>query len=398
MHPGHTKGNRVALLTNFIPPYRVPVLNALSRRVGHLRVLVSTAMEPNRDWAPSWDSLDVQLLKSWILRYHQKHPSGFDDEIFLHIPYDTLSALWRYRPEAVISAEFGLRTVQACLYHLLVPSSKLVVWATVSEVSEKGRGIIRRMLRRLVLRLTDEVIVNGRSGADYIRSLASEALAISIIPQVVDSDHFTPSKRDARDSSTTAMTNLNLLYVGQVIRRKGLHLILSALESWCLKHPEIRVQLQIVGDGPLRTAISAVPMASTFSVKWEGAVRYESLPSFYRDTDVLVFPTLSDEWGLVVNEALACGVPVLGSAYSQAVSELVRDGVNGWVFEPDSQASTFAALDRMLGTLTKVSGDDFRASVRSTVDHLTPDAAAERISEIVASPTKKSAGTSAARA
>ena len=54
-----------------------------------------------------------------------------------------------------------------------------------------------------------------------------------------------------------------------------------------------------------------------------------------RKVGVLVFPTLADEWGLVVNEALAAGVPVLGSLYSQAVEELVRDGENGWTFRPD---------------------------------------------------------------
>jgi glycosyltransferase involved in cell wall biosynthesis len=112
---------------------------------------------------------------------------------------------------------------------------------------------------------------------------------------------------------------------------------------------------------------------------------------FYQENDVLVFPTLSDEWGLVVNEALACGVPVLGSTYSQAVMELVHDGINGWVFEPDSDNSTTAALDRMMDTLAKGGSETFREAVRSTVEHLTPDAVADRISEIVATLTKKTA-------
>jgi glycosyltransferase involved in cell wall biosynthesis len=348
-------------------------------------------MESNRDWIPSWEGLDVQLLKSWIVRYHQKHPSGFDDEIFLHIPYDTLSALWRFRPEAVISAEFGLRTVQACAYRLLVPSSRLVVWATVSEVSEKGRGLMRRTLRKLLLKLTDEVIVNGRSGAAYIRSLATERLAISVVPQVVDLRHFTPGTRLPRNNSASPGTDLNLLYVGQVIKRKGLHLFLNTLAAWCNRHPQVSVRLRIVGDGPLRRSISEAPKAPSLTIQWEGAVRYELLPLFYQENDVLVFPTLSDEWGLVVNEALACGVPVLGSTYSQAVMELVHDGINGWVFEPDSDNSTTAALDRMMDTLAKGGSETFREAVRSTVEHLTPDAVADRISEIVATLTKKTA-------
>ena len=59
----------------------------------------------------------------------------------------------------------------------------------------------------------------------------------------------------------------------------------------------------------------------------------------YAKASLFAFPTLADEWGVVVNEAMAAGLPVLGSIYSQAVEELVEDGVSGWVFRQMNRRS-----------------------------------------------------------
>jgi len=107
------------------------------------------------------------------------------------------------------------------------------------------------------------------------------------------------------------------------------------------------MELWFAGDGPLRPALEPLQTES-LSLRFLGNVPYEQLPDVYACVDVLIFPTLADEWGLVVNEAMAAGVPVLGSLYSQAVEELVVDGVNGWTFYPDRPTEVRAALDRAL--------------------------------------------------
>lgn len=87
---------------------------------------------------------------------------------------------------------------------------------------------------------------------------------------------------------------------------------------------------------------------------------------------------------LVVNEAMAAGVPVLGSRYSQAVEELVEDGVNGWVFSPDDPDDFDAALQRAIETPRPVLLEMGEAA-RRTVAHLTPQWAAERIADVIES-------------
>ena len=96
----------------------------------------------------------------------------------------------------------------------------------------------------------------------------------------------------------------------------------------------------------------------------------------------MVFPTLADTWGLVVNEAMAMGLPVLGSIKSQAVTELIEDGVNGWWFDPTSPRDMDRAVDRAL----QASGETLarmaeRAAARAR--QLTPEVVAGRFEDAI---------------
>src|SRR5512142_470380 len=95
---------RVALLTNFVPPYRVPVFKALQDRLGSLSILISTPMEDDRPWPPDFSDLDVTVQKSLTLHHRPRHPHGFRDDLSMHIPYDSLMRLQRLQPGVIITA------------------------------------------------------------------------------------------------------------------------------------------------------------------------------------------------------------------------------------------------------------------------------------------------------
>ena len=79
-------------------------------------------------------------------------------------------------------------------------------------------------------------------------------------------------------------------------------------------------------------------------------VQYQDLPGIYAQAHLLVFPTLADEWGVVVNEAMAAGLPVLGSVFSQAVEELIVDQVTGWIYNPEQVTEAEKVIDQALRT------------------------------------------------
>lgn len=352
---------RVALLVNFIPPYRAPLYRALAACVGELRIAISTPMESNRPWPTDWSGLDVTVQRNLTHRATWRHPHGFSEPLSVHIPYDTLWLLARYRPRVIISGELGLRTLQAALYRTLAPRSRLIVWATLSEHSEQGRGRVREWLRRWILRRADAVLVNGESGARYISRFGVPPQALFRAPYTTEMTPFAAAPSHRAPSQAH-----RLFYAGQLVERKGLVSFLAVLARWGEQHPDRAVEFWLAGDGPLRAALQEATLPPNVTLRLLGNVAYEDLPQCYAHVGIYVLPTLADEWGVVVNEALASGVPVLGSVYSQAVEELVHDGETGWTFRVDRADEMYAALDRALATPPDAL-DGMRARARSGV-------------------------------
>ncbi len=364
---------RVALLQNFIAPYRVPLYESLRECGAALRVFISTRMESDRSWAAEWGSLDVVVQRTLTMRRTHRAPNGFSRTLQVHFPYNTLPLLWRYRPDAVITVELGLRSLQVVLYKMLRPSTRVLIWCKLSEHSERGWGRLRIALRRFLLARADAVMVNGESGARYIASFGVPDRHIYRINQPVDVALFEAAQRQRPDGEWR-----RLLCCGLLTPRKGVVPFLTELDYWARAHPDQHLELWWLGDGALRPTLEAFACAPNLRQRFLGAVPYAELPHWYSQSDILAFPSLLDEWGLVVNEAMASGLPVMGSCYAQAVTELVEDGVNGWIFDPASSASVQAALDRIHAT-PPAQLAQMRAAGRARIAGLTPATAAAKI-------------------
>jgi glycosyltransferase involved in cell wall biosynthesis len=281
-------------------------------------------MEGDRSWEADWRDLPVAVQRSFSFQKTWRHPHDFAYTTSVHIPYDTLFRLRRFRPDVVVSGEFGMRTLQAAVYkRLFDPRCRLVIWATLSSVTEVRRGTLRRFLRRWLVTVADGFLVNGRSGRAYLEQIGAPAERITPIPYVCDNAHFASAASRPPDGTR------RLLVVGQLIPRKGIEQLLAVAARWAGEHADRRIELHFAGEGPLEGCLSAAGRARNLELRHLGEVDYADLPAVYGGADILVFPTLADEWGVVTNEALAAGLPVLGSVYSQAVDELIQDDVNG---------------------------------------------------------------------
>jgi glycosyltransferase involved in cell wall biosynthesis len=367
---------RVALLTNFVPPYRVSLFEALARRVDRLLVLISTEMEPGRPWPFAPGSLDVIVQKTLTLQQSQR-AGAVHDRVAVHVPLDTTERLETFAPDVIVSGELGARTLAATRfgqrYHVPV-----VVWATLSERTERHRGHARRWVRSRLLRAAEHVLVNGASGERYVRGFGVPVERITRLPYTTAMEPFlsVPLARPAAEA-------LRVLSVGSLIPRKAPDALLAgAQRAASAGRP---VELTFLGEGPLRGSLerrASVPVPG-LSVRFAGAVSYDVLPDYYAGADVLAFPTLSDEWGLVVNEALAAGVPVLGSRESQAVEELVVDGENGWLLDDCTAEGVARGLGRVLRA-SPARLASMRAAARASVVGLEPQAAAATMHRVLA--------------
>lgn len=362
----------VTLLTGYIPPYALPVYQEIQRGVSRLSILLSTPMERNRQWQADWDELEVHVQRTLSHRSKWRHQVGFSDSKETHIPLDTFRQLRRLQPDVVVSEELGFRSLLSSLSLLRQPRTPLVLVCNLSEHTERGRGWLRGSLRWWLAKRAWVTMVNGPSGQRYLERIGFRPETIHRFPYTIR-----PGLFERTPLSRSRETARDLITCGELSERKGIVPFLEALIRWCRKHPGERITWTLIGTGPLEKRVRGWSIPPNLRLEPLGYRNYDEIGPQFAQASIFVFPTLADEWGLVVNEALAAGLPVLGSRYSQAVEELIVAGRNGWLFDPTDSENTDRALASVLQTPTSVL-NEMRPHCRASVAERTPKWAAEK--------------------
>lgn len=371
-----TSGETI-LLINYITKHQLPVFEALNRHWPGLKVLISVDMEPQRDYRAEFGSLVVEKQRNWTFQRTWKHEAGFEDAIHVHVPWDTLWRLLFARPHWVISYELGVRSILSALYRKLFRKSRLVLCVNVSEHTEQSWGMVRRRVRPWLLRAADAVTYNGPSCKRYLQSIGVPEEKLFHFPYAAHPDtvYRGSTERGAEQRH-------RLLWVGQLTERKNPLLLIEQLSRWAERHPGERIALSLVGRGHLLDAIMAMPRPTNFQLESLGVIAPEAMPKIWSEHGVMVFPTLADEWGMVVNEALHSGLPVLGSRYAQSTLAFVEEGVTGWSFPPTDVEAMYAAIDSMMKT-DVARMNRMAAEGRRRVEHRTPEFCAEAMKTVL---------------
>lgn len=174
-----------------------------------------------------------------------------------------------------------------------------------------------------------------------------ETRRLLTLPMGVDlHERFTPdaSERD----------RLQILFVGRLVEKKGLRVLLAAMPEIRRRHP--RARLSVVGFGPERSALEALAEESgvAAAVEFVGAVSQSELPVFYRRAGVFVAPFVTsvdgdrEGLGLVTIEAIACGCPVVVSALPAVADLLDADRHGEMLVPPGDEQALAAAVSRVL--------------------------------------------------
>jgi glycosyltransferase involved in cell wall biosynthesis len=350
---------RVALVTNILAPYRVPVFQALARTPGwRLRVFASAASEFDRSWDVRGGGLDVELVRgpALVRRVATRGRAAAEQRVTLHLPLGLPAALARFAPDVVVSGELGPRTALALSFCALrrVP---LAIWSYHSRLSASQAGALRRALWRALLARADAVIGMGAQARAVLRGLGVAEERIFDAPNAHDHEGLAKATaaldREALRAALRAAHGCReriALVAGRLVPVKGIPQLLAA---WDALPRELRgaSTLLFVGDGPLAGRLRQEGAArARGEIVQLPAVQPEALARHYAAADLLAFPSLGDTWGLVANEAMACGLPVLCSRLAGCADDLVREGENGWLCDPSDPADLARALRAALST------------------------------------------------
>lgn len=340
---------RLAVLTNAPAPYRVPIFERLAREEGVVsRVFFDGASDATTRGAdlpfPCEHLAPVTTLR---LRNYQDERE-YAERIALRFGFSLLPRLAAFRPDAVISGEFGWRTLQAAAYATLV-GIPLLVWWEGTPFTERHVGTGRTSLRRIVAGRAAALLGFGSGSVDYLERIAASDTPVHFVPQAVDNARIAREVDRWRADREALRVGLGvrgtvLLCVSRLLPHKGIRELLEALERLRAAQPRCEFHVLLAGDGPLLEAARRAEESLGGRLRVLGAVPPDELPMHLAAADALVFPTLRDCWGMVVNEALAAGIPVLGSRYAGACDELLAREGTGLRFDPLDPPDFDAAL------------------------------------------------------
>lgn len=366
----------VVVLTNYLRRHHALVFEEIRKHVGKLTVLLSTTMEPDRDWDPQWGDLDVRVQRNWMYTARWRHSSGFEEPNYIHIPIDTVRKLRELKPDIVFSYEMGMRTAFSGLFRMLHRKVPLVMVGNMADHIESERGIGRRTIRRFVRNRVDFATYNGPSCKRYLEGIGFTQDQLFHFPYCIDVDKTYKGPQRFNDDQ-----HRHLIYTGAISSRKGIVPFIESLVSYLNANPSCNVTLSIAGNGPLQDEVKKT-QSDQLTIKLLGNCDSDEVSAAYQAADICAYPTFGDEWGLVPIEAMASGLPVLGSILAQSVEATVVDNVNGWRFDPREKASMVDAIGQALRA-TSSELQSMSTAARESVQDLTPQVSASKFCGLI---------------
>ena len=335
---------KLVIITEIIAPYRIPVLNALAERPEiELEVVFLSENDPTlRQWKVYKDEIKFQyhVLPAWRQRVGRYN---------LLINRGVHSTLSRIKPDVVLCGGYNYLASWAAAYWARAHRVPLLLWSE-STAQDRRRGYrLVEFLKARFLKLCTAFVVPGKSSFNYLTALGITEGRIFTARNAVDTSLFSKLAETARSHESQVRARHRLpsryfLYVGRLVRDKG---VFELLDAYARLETGLRsnVGLVFAGSGSdHRELVQRSAKIMPGIIQFLGFVHREELPEIYALAEGLIFPTHSDPWGLVVNEAMACGLPVIVTSVAGCTLDLVQDGWNGFVVPPRDASALARAM------------------------------------------------------
>ena len=339
---------RLVILTEIIAPYRIPVFNALAKREDvELQVIFLSETDPSmRQWRVYAEEIQFsyEVLPSWRKRLGKYN---------LLVNQSVAGTLEWMQPETIVCGGYNYLASWQAQRWARRNGVQFLLWCESTGRDERGGRVLIETLKENFLRGCDGFVVPGKSSREYLLEFGFPEERIFVAPNAVDSDRFMACAESVRSQADRVRQELGLplryfLFAGRMVRAKG---IFDLLEAYGRLAPGVRADVGLVfaGDGPQRAELEATARdIYPGAVHFPGFVHRDELATYYALAECFVLPTHSDPWGLVVNEAMACGLPVICTEVAGCAADLVQR--HGRLVEAGN-------VEQLAYTMTEVASD-----------------------------------------
>ena len=332
---------KVLYITNLTTPYRIDFFNELGK-LCELTVLVeSVAVEHrNQDWL---SRVKATNFKIYCL-------PGFYKGKEIRLNYGLTSWLKRNQYDVVVLGGYSTLTAMVAAMIMRLRRIPYILNADGGFIGEEGTA--KKKIKSFFISAASHWLSSGSITNDYLQHYGADPKKISDYP-------FTSVKRnDLFDTPTNKLEKQQIrqklgitshflaISVGRFIYSKGFDVLIKA---WAKADLPENAGLYIIGEGQEEEALrKLVDEQKLLNVKLVGFMHKEELEDYYRAADLFVLPTRGDIWGLVINEAMACGLPIISTDRCVSALELVCENENGYIVPVDD-------VDALADKLTLIS-------------------------------------------
>jgi glycosyltransferase involved in cell wall biosynthesis len=360
---------RLAVLQNIVAPTRHALFRALAERVD-LTVFFMARTEPNRPWSGR-ERLDYP--HRFLSGVHVPVP-GRGDVDLMHVNPGVVAAIVSGRYDALLCGGWLSPTAWLALAACRGTKTRFVLWSGTSWPSGGSRAFVAQPLKRAIVGAADAYVAYGELARERLIALGAAGDRVTVATNTTGVEPFAQaaSRRDGRPT---------VLWAGRFVARKRVDRVVALCARLAREVDGLRAVF--VGDGPERARAQRLAREASLAAEFTGELPYERMPGEYARGDLLVTLAEREPWGLVVNEALAAGVPVLAGAEVPAARELVPAEAGLVSVSEDELVREGARLLRDREALARA-----RAAARSVIPRLLP----ERWADAVAAAVRTTAG------
>ena len=337
---------RIAIVSGIPAPYREPVFANLAARPG---ITLNVFYCSTGHSAVAWSSRETRVGES-------DTPSRYDHEFLPNwapkrsrrlpmvgsINPAILTRLRRFDPDYVVIHGYDRLTHWLAIAYCRSMGIPIALRGDSNARLDTGVGwrpAVRRVMLRWLVRRCSAVLSIGSANRDYWRCYGATERQIHSAPYAVDNAGVA---RAAGDHRPDPDGRLRFLYVGRLVRRKRVDLLIAAFERL---HEQRAASLTILGDGPEADRLRSMQSPSAAArTRWLGKLSNEQAWGAYGRADLLVLPSKYEPWGLVVNEAMAAGLPVIADHRCGAALDLIDEGRTGWRLRPLDEEALLTAM------------------------------------------------------
>jgi len=233
-----------------------------------------------------------------------------------------------------------------------------VVLSSESSTMDHNRSVLKEKIKSWIVNRADAFFCFGKSSAAYLLTLGVKDRQIAVRhAAVIDEDIVRSKYAEAAFEVRSEERKQKFIYVGRLADEKNLEVLIQAFKSVTAKKSDTHWELLFVGDGPAKQKLELLSGKdlSNNRIRFAGGFPWFKIPGWLATSDVLVLPSKSEPWGLVVNEAMVCGMPVIVSEKCGCADDLVINHTNGFTFDPESQPALETAMRFFIDTPEQIS-------------------------------------------